>query len=201
MWKVIIADDEKLVCRLIEALVDWEKLDMQIVGRAENGLEALQMVEQFQPQNGYTTCMWHNLLTCKVLYDRDGRLTAARARFDVPYPPQLRQNIMENSWRLLHSALPAYEGQIKKALKRGDLVSVSHRTAAFLEAYFDFLFALNGVTHPGEKRLVQLCRERCKLLPRRFEENLERLFQDMFRDPAGTAANLEDILAELKILA
>lgn len=49
MWKVIIADDEKLVCRLIEALVDWEKLDMQIVGRAENGLEALQMVEQFQP--------------------------------------------------------------------------------------------------------------------------------------------------------
>ncbi|MEY8402128.1 DUF4037 domain-containing protein [Oscillospiraceae bacterium 44-34] len=159
------------------------------------------VVEQFQPQNGYTTCMWHNLLTCKVLYDRDGRLTAARARFDVPYPPQLRQNIMENSWRLLHSALPAYEGQIKKALKRGDLVSVSHRTAAFLEAYFDFLFALNGVTHPGEKRLVQLCRERCKLLPRRFEENLERLFQDMFRDPAGTAADLEDILAELKILA
>ena len=91
--------------------------------------------------------------------------------------------------------------RIKKALKRGDLVSVSHRTAAFLEAYFDFLFALNGVPHPGEKRLVQLCRERCKLLPRRFEENLERLFQDMFRDPAGTAANLEDILAELKILA
>lgn len=158
------------------------------------------VVEEFRPGNGYTTCMWHNLLTCKVLYDRDGRLTRARARFDVPYPPRLRTNILENSWRLLHSSMPAYEGQIKKALKRGDLVSVNHRTAAFLEAYFDFLFALNQVTHPGEKRLVRLCRERCEILPDRFEENLERLFRDMFRDPAQTAADLEAILAELEKL-
>lgn len=124
----------------------------------------------------------------------------AGERFDVPYPPQLRTNIMENSWRLLHSSMPAYEGQIKKALKRGDLVSVNHRTAAFLEAYFDFLFALNRVTHPGEKRLVRLCRERCPLLPGRFEENLERLFRDMFRDPAQTAGDLQAILSELEKL-
>ncbi len=49
MWKVIIADDEKLICRLIEALVDWEKLNMQIAGKAENGLEALQMVRELRP--------------------------------------------------------------------------------------------------------------------------------------------------------
>ena len=94
--------------------------------------------------------------------------------------------------------MPAYQGQIKKALKRGDLVSVNHRTAAFLEAYFDFLFALNGLTHPGEKRLVQLCRERCKILPTRFEENLERLFQDMFRNPEQTVQDLDMILRELE---
>lgn len=49
MWKVIIADDEKLICRLIEALVDWEKLNMRIVGKAENGLEALEMVKDLRP--------------------------------------------------------------------------------------------------------------------------------------------------------
>ena len=49
MWKVIIADDEKLICRLIEALVDWEKLNMRIAGKAENGLEALQMVRELRP--------------------------------------------------------------------------------------------------------------------------------------------------------
>ena len=49
MWKVIIADDERLICRLIETLIDWETLDMKIVGKAENGLEALQMVKQLRP--------------------------------------------------------------------------------------------------------------------------------------------------------
>ncbi|MEY8389356.1 response regulator [Oscillospiraceae bacterium 38-13] len=49
MWKVIIADDERLICRLIEALIDWETLDMEIVGKAENGLEALQMVKELHP--------------------------------------------------------------------------------------------------------------------------------------------------------
>lgn len=160
--------------------------------------EVARVVEEFQPRNGYTTCMWHNLLTCRICYDRNGRLARAKERFSVPYPPRLRDNILENSWRLLHSALPAYEGQIKKALKRGDLVSVNHRTAAFLEAYFDFLFALNKVTHPGEKRLVQLCRERCDILPARFEENLERLFQDMFQDPEQTVRDLDMILQELE---
>ena len=156
------------------------------------------VVERFQPGNGYTTCMWHNLLTCNILYDRDGRLTQTRERFSVPYPPQLRRNIMDHSWKLLRAAMPAYETQLHKALKRGDLVSVNHRTAAFLEAYFDFLFALNRVTHPGEKRLVQLCRERCSLLPDRFEENLNQLFHDLFHDPELTVIRLEQLLSELE---
>lgn len=156
------------------------------------------VVERFQPHNGYTTCMWHNLLTCKIIYDRDGRLTRVKERFAVPYPPQLRRNILDRSWKLLHAAMPAYEGQIAKALKRGDQVSVNHRTAAFLESYFDFLFALNGVTHPGEKRLVQLCRERCPILPDRFEENLSRLFQDLFAAPDRVGEDLSALLSALE---
>ena len=177
-------------------------IDIDILYR---GLDAFirdvaSVVEDCQPQNGYTTCMWHNLLTCKILYDRDGRLTRVRERFDVPYPPRLRENILANSWRLLHSSMPAYEGQIKKALKRGDLVSVNHRTAAFLETYFDVLFALNEATHPGEKRLVQLCRERCRVLPAGFEDNLNRLFQDLYHAPGRVADDVRAIAAELEQL-
>ena len=120
------------------------------------------VVEQCQPHNGYTTCMWHNLMTCKIIYDRDGRLEQVRQRFNVPYPQALKQNIIANSSRLLHGTMPAYDTQITKAQKRGDLVSINHRTAAFLEAYFDLLFALNERTHPGEKRLIQLCLENCQ---------------------------------------
>lgn len=175
-------------------------IDIDILYRDLDAFTAdvAQVVEQFLAHNAYTTCMWHNLLTCKVLYDRDGRLTQAKERFSVPYPRQLKENIMSQGWKLLHGAMPAYDAQLVKAVKRGDLVSINHRTAGFLETYFDVLFALNEETHPGEKRLVQLCRERCAVLPNRFEENLERLFQDLYHAPEQVAADVQSIISELE---
>ena len=80
-------------------------------------------------------------------------------------------------------------------------MSVNHRTAAFLESYFDILFALNRQTHPGEKRLVQLCIRDCPVLPDRFAERMDQLFRDTFTDPqalsealTGMVDALEDIL-------
>lgn len=184
-------------CRLNDGIdidILYRNLDDFAAGVAE-------VVERFQPHNGYTTCMWHNLLTCRILYDQNGRLTRTKERFQVPYPPQLRQNILAHSWRLLHASMPAYDGQLLKAARRGDLVSVNHRAAAFLEAYFDYLFALNGRTHPGEKRLIQICRERCGILPARFEENLEGLFQDLFGAPDQVGGRISAILSELERLA
>ena len=49
MLKVIIADDERLICRLVQALCDWEVLDMEVAGLAENGLEALALIERERP--------------------------------------------------------------------------------------------------------------------------------------------------------
>ena len=157
------------------------------------------VVEQCRPRNGYTTCMWHNLKTCKILYDRDGRLAAAKRRFDVPYPQALKAAIVVRNMRLLSDSLPAYDAQIAKAAGRGDLVSVNHRTAAFLEAYFDVLFALNEQTHPGEKRLVQLCLERCTLLPADFEENIRALFAGL-SDPAQITEAASRMVCALKAL-
>lgn len=156
------------------------------------------VAEDCQPRNGYTTCMWHNLRTCKILYDRDGRLAAAKARFDVPYPSLLKERIIDRNRKLLRGSMPAYEGQIAKAARRGDLVSVNHRTAAFLESYFDILFALNGQTHPGEKRLVRLCRKQCEILPERFEENLDRLFADLFIRMDRVAEDVGAMIDELE---
>ena len=159
------------------------------------------VVEACHGRNGYTTCMWHNLRTCKILYDENGRLAAAKRRFDVPYPEALRQDILTRNWKLLRTAMPAYEQQIQKAVKRGDLVSVNHRVSAFLESYFDLLFALNRQTHPGEKRLVKLCRESCSLLPENFEENLNILFSHLFTQTEQVPADIGRILDALaKIL-
>ena len=66
------------------------------------------VVERFQASNGYTTCMWHNMLTSKVLFDRDGQYAATRQRFDVPFPEELRRNIINRNMRLLTGNLPSY---------------------------------------------------------------------------------------------
>ncbi|MBE6905863.1 MAG: response regulator [Ruminococcaceae bacterium] len=49
MMKVVIADDEAKVCQLISGLVDWASLEMEIVGVAHNGIEALEMIETLRP--------------------------------------------------------------------------------------------------------------------------------------------------------
>ena len=49
MQKVIIADDEERICRLIEALVDWESLNMEVAAIAHNGLEAAEFVKRLRP--------------------------------------------------------------------------------------------------------------------------------------------------------
>lgn len=47
--KIVLADDEDKVCQLIYKLVDWEKLDMEVVAIVHNGIEALEAIEKFKP--------------------------------------------------------------------------------------------------------------------------------------------------------
>lgn len=49
MLKVIIADDEERVCRLVQVLADWDTLGMEVVGTASNGLQALELVKKLRP--------------------------------------------------------------------------------------------------------------------------------------------------------
>lgn len=156
------------------------------------------VVERYEAKNGYTTCMWHNLLSCKIVYDRHKKLSAAKERFSVPYPAQLQKNIITRNMHLLSDALPAYSHQIEKAVLRNDSVSIIHRTAAFLESYFDILFALNKMTHPGEKRLISLCENQCKTLPAHFSENMNALFADVPHNGKLIVQDISAIIGELK---
>ena len=125
--------------------------------------------------------MWYNLITSVIVYDREGKLTQLQEQYRRPYPQKLKENIIANNLKLLSGMLPSFDAQIKKAEERGDLVSVNHRVAEFLASYFDIIFALNGMPHPGEKRMQSICRGECSLLPEDFDSDLEELFRDMFR--------------------
>lgn len=156
------------------------------------------VVEEHTAYNGYTTCMWHNLLHSRILYDRSGKLAGLQSRYQVPYPDELRDNIIRKNLRLLTGNLPSYDSQIKKAVTRRDMVSVNHRTAAFLESYFDIIFALNKLTHPGEKKMVQYAKEQAEVLPADFEKNLSCLFQNLFTDSNAALETIAVMVSALE---
>lgn len=156
------------------------------------------VVEKYVAYNGYTTCMWYNLIHSKILYDEKGRLGELQKRFNVPYPKQLRKNIVEKNLKLLTGNLPSYDKQIKKAVERNDLPSINHRTAAFMESYFDIIFAVNKLPHPGEKRMTSYALSNCKKLPKDFEENIQNLYISLFNDPENVNAKVKIIIKNLK---
>lgn len=49
------------------------------------------------------------------------------------------------------------------------MVSVNHRMAAFVASYFDIVFAINRLPHPGEKRLIQIAKRDCTVIPYNME--------------------------------
>ncbi|HWG84261.1 MAG TPA: hypothetical protein VNT60_02165 [Deinococcales bacterium] len=60
-------------------------------------------------------------------------------------------------------------------MARLDAVSVNHRVAAYLASYFDVIYAVNRVPHPGEKRLLSLTERLCPLRPASMRADVERL--------------------------
>ena len=49
LLSVVVADDEQELLGAVCKLIDWEGIGFKLVGRASNGLDALQLVEELQP--------------------------------------------------------------------------------------------------------------------------------------------------------
>ncbi len=49
MYTLIIADDEYELRQALIRTVDWESIGFQVIGEAENGVEALELVEKLEP--------------------------------------------------------------------------------------------------------------------------------------------------------
>lgn len=49
MYTIVVADDEEELRRAIIRKIDWESIGFRVVGEAENGIEALELVEREEP--------------------------------------------------------------------------------------------------------------------------------------------------------
>lgn len=149
------------------------------------------------PKNGYTTCFLYTLKNFKIVYDKNYWLKNLQNKIDTPYPKQLKENIIKRNLMLMKDKpFASYYEQIEKAILRKDYVSVNHRLAAFIASYFDIIFAINDMLHPGEKKLIKYVKDNCKILPENFEENLLRLLE---QPNDKTLEILDEIILQLKI--
>jgi Domain of unknown function (DUF4037) len=142
---------------------------------------------------GYSTALWHSVHRSVPLFDRRGWYASLQARAAAPYPEPLRRAIVARNQPLLRDNLSSYLRQLERAVARGDAVSANHRVAAFLASYFDILFAVHRVPHPGEKRLVTIARQRCPRAPAGFDAAITALVASL---PGPDTVPRADLLAE-----
>jgi len=124
---------------------------------------------------GYSTCMCYNVFHSKIIHDPHNYYSNLVKKYSFPYPTHLSENIVRKNRVLLEGHMPSYNLQIKKAITKRDLVRVNDRIAQFLASYFDIIFAINKVYHPGEKNLVQRTLDSCDNLPENYGENIQKL--------------------------
>lgn len=50
MYNAIVVDDETWICKLIRKIVDWERIGFNIVANTGDGLSALKLIEEHEPE-------------------------------------------------------------------------------------------------------------------------------------------------------
>ena len=154
------------------------------------------VIDRHEASVGYSTCIWHNVRTARILFDRKGWLEALQLKACSPYPEPLVRAIVDKNLPILQATQSSYTAQIRAAIERSDWVSVNHRIAAFLASVFDILFALNGHTHPGEKRLLEHA-QRLPHRPANLEAMIGALLENAHRPSALESA--EALASELAL--
>jgi hypothetical protein len=175
-------------------------IDFDMVYRSLHQFENIvaDVVENYNSNNGFSTCLWDNLLNSKIIFDKNDVFKKIKERFSIPYPQKLKKNIIERNMALISGSVISYDKQIKKSIYRKDLINLNNRISVFLASYFDIIFAINELPNPGEKRIMEICLNKCNILPNGFENNINSLIQNMNSDESKILETINDIICELK---
>lgn len=158
------------------------------------------VLKRHEASLGYSTGIWHSIKFSQILFDRHGWYEQLQQLAASPYPEQLRRAIIEQNRLAMKGLLVAsYVHQIELAISRNDIVSINHRIAALLASYFDIVFAVNRMPHPGEKRQVIFVTEHCTLIPNQIEEDLKKILLP-HSDFSSLVSDINTLLDRLDVL-
>jgi predicted nucleotidyltransferase len=135
------------------------------------------VLRRCEAELGYSTAFWHTVRVSHILFDSHGWFERLQQQARQDYPERLVRAIVAKNYPVLRQIHSSYRRQLEKASLRGDTVSLNHRMAAFLASYFDIVFAVNRVLHPGEKRLLDFAEQSCPHLPANLRENVNSALQ------------------------
>lgn len=177
-------------------------IEVEIIYRELEWIERLlnRTLLECQADTGYTTCFWSNFINSIILYDKNGELNKLQERYRIDYPKKLKENIVRKNYPLLKKQMPAYYNQIEKALKRDDFISINHRIAAFFASYFDIIFAINEMPHPGEKKLLKIIKDNNMKIPKHMYKNIETILKLAVTSNTDILLEIDDLVNNLDIL-
>lgn len=128
---------------------------------------------------GFTTAVLYSIARGHPLHDLTGELIAAKVRLNREFPEATRVALLRRESPLLGFNLKL----LRQAQDRGDLLFAQHLRYKLQMLFFDLLFALNQMYHPGEKRLLEHSCS-CPIRPVECEERWGRVARVPSDDPA-----------------
>lgn len=172
-------------------------IKVEVIYRDDWLLATLQdMFEHNRAHVGASTSLWHNVVTSKLLFDRNGWFASLKEVANVPYPDSLANAIVQKNFALLRGSLAAYPKQLENAEKRGDVVYIIDLLNMILNSYFDVLFALNRQLHPGSKRQLDYA-EGLVCKPEGMVDDVKNLLQNYGKSKTDKVEKLIDELHKL----
>lgn len=153
------------------------------------------LVDEHQASLGYTTAFWRSIARGHPVFERDDWHPQLQERARTPYPTARVDAVVALNLPRLGGHPFSFLHQVETAAAAQDTISVNHRTAAWLASYFDVLFAINRVLHPGEKRIMHYVHNECALVPMHLDDHI-----GMLAAKANPSSTLAAMLEELKAL-
>lgn len=164
--------------------------------RLKNNL--FDVIDNYKASEGYTTCLWKEVSGAFIAYDKENTFRNLQNKYRVDYPEKLKLNIVDKNYYLLRDSKLSYYKQIDNAINSGDLIKASQKIRKFLDSYFDVIFAVNEIPHPGAKRLIAVIDSKCKKKPRLLTTGVSILQENMYTYDKSILQSINDMVDDLR---